>query len=199
MARGNNMEEQTFGRVQLSPLMRRVRTIFTVLGCVMVSLTGCFEREGQLANVDDASENGMAFVPGGTFWMGAQNDPLSLPREHPAHLVTVGPFWMDAHEVTNAQFDDFVQATGYVPVAEKPLDIEALMVGLPLGSTVEDLDPTPGSMVFSPPLHEVGLADAFAWWDWQQGADWRHPFGPESSLANLENHPVVHVCYWDAL
>ena len=193
------MEEQTFGRVQLSPLMRRVRTIFTVLGCVMVSLTGCFEREGQLANVDDASENGMAFVPGGTFWMGAQNDPLSLPREHPAHLVTVGPFWMDAHEVTNAQFDDFVQATGYVTVAEKPLDIEALMVGLPLGSTVEDLDPTPGSMVFSPPPHEVGLADAFAWWDWQQGADWRHPFGPESSLANLENHPVVHVCYWDAL
>ena len=106
------MENQALGRVQLSPLMRRRRTIVTVLGCAMVPLIGCLEHEAQGANGDGALENGMAYVPGGTFWMGAQNDPLSLPREHPAHPVSVGPFWMDSHEVTNAQFADFVQATG---------------------------------------------------------------------------------------
>jgi formylglycine-generating enzyme required for sulfatase activity len=107
----------------------------------------------------------------------------------PVHRVTVDGFWMDATPVTNALFSRFVEATGYKTVAERPPRPEEA----PEGARV------PGSVVFSPPAHEVPLDDPSRWWRFVPGADWRHPRGPGSTLEGLADHPVVHVAYDDAV
>lgn len=132
--------------------------------------------------------DGMVWIPGGTFVMGSA---AGLPDEAPPHEVTVAGFWMDKTEVTNEQFQKFVEATGYVTVAERkpnPNDFP--------GAPAEAL--VPGSVVFSPPPEDVGLENHFAWWKYVPGANWRHPEGPGSSIAGREKHPVVHVAWEDA-
>ena len=114
------------------------------------------------------------------------------PDERPVHERAVAPFWIDETPVTNADYTRFVDATGYVTVAERPLD-PALFPGVPA-----DELPAPGSMVFTPTGGPVDLRDWRQWWRWQEGASWRHPFGPDSSIADRLLHPVVHVAYEDA-
>lgn len=109
----------------------------------------------------------------------------------PIHTVTVNSFWMDEHEVTNAQFAAFVKATGYITVAERPLN-PADFPGVPADKLV------PGSAVFSPPSHAVSLTDPMQWWQYVAGANWRHPMGPAGSIEGKDNEPVVQVCYEDA-
>jgi formylglycine-generating enzyme required for sulfatase activity len=105
--------------------------------------------------------------------------------------VYVDGFWMDATDVTNAQFEKFVKATRYVTVAErKPLARD--FPGVPPEKLV------PGSIVFSPPQHPVSLDDYSLWWSYVPGSNWRHPQGPESSIAGKANYPVVQVAYEDA-
>lgn len=168
-----------------------------------VVLVGCGGAAGEPEmgpHRESEMKSDMVAIPGGTFWMGAGEDSLALPREFPAHPVTLSPFLMDVHEVTNRQFAAFVKATGYVTVAERPLDWEELSVQLPAGTPrPSSADLAPGSLVFSPPGNPVGLGDASHWWSWVQGADWRHPLGPESGLDGVEDHPVVHVCHADAV
>ncbi|WP_448223720.1 formylglycine-generating enzyme family protein [Gordonia iterans] len=113
------------------------------------------------------------------------------PDERPVHERTVAPFAIDRYEVTNAQFERFVDDTGYRTVAERELD----PADFP-GADVADL--VPGSMVFRPTIGPVDLRDWRAWWCWRPGADWRHPFGPYSSIDDRRQHPVVHVAYEDA-
>ena len=110
----------------------------------------------------------------------------------PIHRVYVDGFWMDATEVTNAQFAAFVKASGYVTVAErKPTAAE--FPGAPPENLVA------GSVVFSPPSHAVPLNDHFQWWTFVPGANWRHPRGPGSSIAGRDNDPVVQIAYEDAV
>jgi formylglycine-generating enzyme required for sulfatase activity len=143
--------------------------------------------------------SGMVWIPGGEFEMGSL-DPLSRRDESPIHRVRVDGFWMDATEVTNAQFRAFVEATGYVTVAERPDDWEELKKHLPPGTPrPSDEAFLPGSLVFTPPDHPVPLQDATQWWSWTPGADWRHPEGPGSDLAGRDDHPVVHIAYEDAM
>lgn len=141
---------------------------------------------------------GMAWIPGGSFAMGT-DDPNSFPNEGPAHQVTVHGYWMDVHPVTNAEFAKFVAATGYVTVAEKPVDWEELKKQVPPG-TPKPPDDTlrPGALVFTPPNHPVPLNNMAGWWTWIIGADWKHPEGPGSTLANRDNHPVVQIAWEDA-
>ena len=130
----------------------------------------------------------MVWIPGGTYLMGS-ND--FYPEERPAHRVTIDGFWMDDHPVTNAEFHRFVQATGYVTVAERPPD----PIDYP------HVDPTllvPGSLVFRRPPHRVHLQDFRAWWAFVPGACWKQPEGPNSTLADRDDHPVVHIAYEDA-
>jgi formylglycine-generating enzyme required for sulfatase activity len=131
----------------------------------------------------------MVWIPGGTFWMGA--DDGSMPDAGPVHEVTVDGFWMDRAEVTNREFAAFVQATGYVTVAERRPDPRDFP-GVPPEKLV------PGSLVFTPPVGEVSLENPLAWWRYVGGADWRHPEGPESTIQGKDNHPVVQVCWEDA-
>ena len=127
-------------------------------------------------------------LTGGVFRMGSQD---FYPDEGPVHGEHVGPFAIEQHPVTNAQFSEFVWDTGYVTVAERPLD-QTLFPDLP----AEELEP--GGLAFAATPGPVDLSNWRQWWRWSVGADWRHPFGPESSIGEKSDHPVVQVAYEDA-
>jgi formylglycine-generating enzyme len=138
----------------------------------------------------------MIWIAGGEFTMGT-NDVRSFPNERPAHRVHVEGFWIDEHNVTNAEFAKFVEATGYVTTAERKPDWEELKKELPPGTPKPDESVlVAGSLVFTPTSGPVPLNDLSAWWRWVPGASWRHPEGPGSTIAGRENHPVVQVS-WD--
>ena len=141
----------------------------------------------------------MMWIPGGEFLMGS-NHKLAQPNEQPAHKIRVAGFWMDQTHVTNAQFSEFVNATGYVSAAERQPDWEALRVQLPSGTPrPPDSALVPGAMVFVGTSKPVSLNDYSQWWSYVPGASWRHPQGPASSIEGKADHPVVQVSYEDAL
>jgi formylglycine-generating enzyme required for sulfatase activity len=130
----------------------------------------------------------MVFVPGGTFRMGSDKH---YREERPVHRVAVDSFWIDSVPVTNRQFQQFVEATGYTTCAERPPDPAVYPEALPHLLSA-------GSLVFVQPPGPVDLRDCLKWWEYRPGADWRHPYGPPSSIEGLEDHPVTHVTYEDA-
>ncbi len=150
-------------------------------------------------DIDSSLYEGMVWIPGSNYMMGADNDQ-ARPDEYPKHEVRVSGFWMDARETTNAEFREFIEATGYVTIAERPIDWEEMKKQLPPG-TPKPVDSLlqPSSLVFSPPDHPVPLDNAARWWRWVQGADWRHPRGPGSDIQGMDNYPVVHVAWEDAV
>jgi len=130
----------------------------------------------------------MAWIDGGAFRMGCDR---FYPEEAPVHTVAVDGFWIDVAPVTVGQFARFVEETGYVTVAERPLD----------PADFPGADPAllkPGSVVFQRAPHRVSLADYTRWWAYVPGASWRAPAGPGSDVAGREEHPVTHVAYEDA-
>jgi formylglycine-generating enzyme required for sulfatase activity len=133
---------------------------------------------------------GMAWVPDGEFWMGSDEPGFTDAR--PWHRVRLNGFWIDKTEVTNEQFARFVQATGYITVAERKPSVKDFPNAPP-----ENL--VAGSVVFSPPNHAVSLDNHYQWWSYAKGADWMHPEGPSSTIKGREKHPVVHIAYDDAL
>jgi formylglycine-generating enzyme len=145
-----------------------------------------------------SAPEGMVWIPGGDFSMGAQDPPdmnevgMQATRDsRPIHRVYVDGFFMDRTDVTNAQFASFVKATGYITVAERTPRAEDFP-----GAPPENL--VAGGVVFSPPDHAVLLNDHFQWWGYVKGANWHHPTGPKSSVKGRENYPVVQVAYEDA-
>ena len=130
----------------------------------------------------------MMWIPGGTFRMGSD---AHYPEESPARAVEVAGFWLGRTTVTNGDYARFVAQTGYVTVAERPLD-PADFPGAPAANLV------PGSMVFTPTSGPVDLRHLSQWWTWTTGASWRHPEGPSTDLAGRQDHPVVHVAHEDA-
>jgi formylglycine-generating enzyme required for sulfatase activity len=129
----------------------------------------------------------MVSIPGGGFRMGSD----FYPEEGPVHEEWVQPFEIDRHAVTNAEFAEFVAATGYVTTAEQPLD-PALFPGAELASL------EPGALVFTPTDGPVDLREWRQWWRWVPGACWRHPYGPDSTVDGREDHPVVQIAFADA-
>ncbi|WP_394561082.1 formylglycine-generating enzyme family protein [Aquipseudomonas alcaligenes] len=141
---------------------------------------------------------GMAWVPDGEFLMGSDHK-LAQPNERPAHKVRVRGFWMDRHHVTNAQFREFVEATGYVTTAERKPDWATIAAQLPVGTARPPEDAlVPGAMVFTGTPDTVDYAAIWRWWRYIPGANWRHPQGPSSGIADKDLHPVVQVSYEDA-
>ena len=134
-------------------------------------------------------EQRMVPIPGGEFLMGSDRH---YPEERPARMVRVDPFRIDARPVTNRMFMEFVTDTGYMTFAERPPD-----PALYPGARPQDL--VPGSLVFGMTDGPVDLRDFRNWWAWTPAADWKRPLGPGSSLDGLEDHPVVHVAYPDAV
>ena len=118
-------------------------------------------------------------------------DGCGMPDTRPVHLVSVAGFWMDRTPVTNDEFARFVRSTGYVTVAERPLD-PGHFPGVPPDKLV------PGSAVFTPPAAAVRLDQPLQWWRYVPGASWKHPEGIGSSVTERGDHPVVHVAWEDA-
>jgi len=130
----------------------------------------------------------MVWIPAATYRMGSSDH---YREEGPVHAVTVDGFWIDEAPVTNRRFAQFVAETGYVTVAERPLN-PTDFPGAPLENLV------PGSLVFTKTPGPVDLRHLSQWWTWTPGANWSHPQGTGSLLAGREDHPVVHIAYEDA-
>ena len=132
--------------------------------------------------------DGMVWIPGGRFWMGTGH----MEDTQPVHEVEVKGFWMDRTDVTNDEFARFVEATGYVTLAEQPLNQKDF-------PNLASDELAPGSVVFTPPAHPISLEDPLAWWQFVRGANWRHPEGSNSDLRGKEKYPVVHIAWTDAI
>ncbi|MGB5553193.1 MAG: formylglycine-generating enzyme family protein [Flavobacteriaceae bacterium] len=144
---------------------------------------------------------GMLWVPGAIFQQGAvAQDTMAMGHEKPAFKVAVDGFFMDATEVTNDQFQKFVDATGYITVAERQIDWEEMKKQLPEGTPKpHDSIMQPGSLTFKKAKNSVpNLYDFSQWWQWSIGASWKHPDGPGSNISGKEDYPVVHMAYEDA-
>ncbi|NES84136.1 MAG: formylglycine-generating enzyme family protein [Moorea sp. SIO2B7] len=142
-----------------------------------------------LAFADSPCPEGMVSIPGGTFTIGSDT---YYPSERSAVDVTVDSFCIDRHEVTNAEYQAFVQATGYVTVAERPLAKDQF-------PGLTEAQRQPGSLVFQPPAPGIQQVAYLSWWDWVVGANWQHPYGPESTIEGFDKYPVVHIAYEDAV
>ena len=166
----------------------------------MVALRWSPSPEQNVANAQDSPTNDyvgnvcrlptreMCFIRGSTFLMGSDNH---YQEEAPAHRVRVDSLWIDKYAVTNEQFESFVNETRYVTVAERPPNAEDYP-----GAKLEML--RPASVVFRKPNERVDLRNHYNWWSYVPGADWRHPEGPNSSIKDRSQHPVVHIAYDDA-
>ena len=139
------------------------------------------------SGVTHSCPKGMAWIEGGTFRIGSDDH---YQEERSAQDVTVKGFCIDKYEVTNAQFARFVQETGYVTVAERPLSAQ-------LFPNLSEAQRVPGSLVFMQPSGN-GPVRELSWWHWVTGANWRHPDGSNSSIEGKDNYPVVHIAYEDA-
>src|SRR6266576_1102998 len=151
------------------------------------------------ATAPDPAPARMVWIPGGEFSMGStvESESLcSLPgvtRDAlPVHRVYVDGFWMDATELTNEEFEKFVNATGYTTVAER-IPTKEEFPGAPPENLVA------GSTVFTPTKNKVALDNYYQWWRYQPGANWRHPEGPQSNIKGKEKYPVVQIAYDDAV
>lgn len=184
----------------VSGCWRLIRSIVTTANIMLaVFFLTAAPLSGVAAGVTE-SHDGMVWIPGGDFIMGSlDTDKLSNGVEKPAHSVKLSGFWMDATEVTNAEFAKFIEATGYVTQAEQDMDWEELKKQLPAGTpkpSEEQLKA--GSMVFTLPENAVPLNNIRGWWSWITDANWRHPEGPGSDIKDRADHPVVHVSWVDA-
>ncbi len=155
---------------------------------------------------DGLAPQGMVWVPGGTFEMGNPEPASNQLDEGPVHTVTVDGFWMDSTEVTNRQFQQFVDETGYVTVAEKQVDRDALkeQIGLDAVDSLPAEAFDPSSICFNSNFDPSTIDKSDPRWPysvWQvvKGADWKHPEGPETSIEGRLDYPVVHVSWDDAV
>ncbi|MHC2177457.1 formylglycine-generating enzyme required for sulfatase activity [Bradyrhizobium diazoefficiens] len=153
------------------------------MGAIMLQAEIDHDRQGE-ASTDD-----MIWIPGGMFRMGSDHH---YPEEAPSHHAAVDGFWIDRTPVTNRQFKAFVNATGHVTMAQIVPDPKDYP-----GARPEMI--YAGSLVFSPPSRVTDLDDWSQWWTFMKGATWRRPYGPKSNIKDLDDHPVVHVSYSDAL
>ena len=145
--------------------------------------------------------DGMVWVEGKSYTKGAkQNDDYAMMREKPSHEVYIDGFYIDITEVTNNQFQKFVNETGYLTIAERQIDWDEMKKSLPPGTPKpHDSILQPGSLIFNDQIKTVGnMQNYFQWWRWQKGANWKAPKGPGSSIVNKGSYPVVHIAYEDA-
>lgn len=174
-------------------IKRRSYWIYAFVAVVAVAtmwVMSASQNQQDFSNNGDAEQcleqsGGQVWIEGGSFMMG---DDDAYPEEGPAHLVRLDGYWIDTHEVTNGQFARFIDETGYLTVAERvpdPADFP--------GAPPEML--RPGSVTFTPPGEGARITQ---WWSYTPGANWRHPDGPDSSIAKKAHYPVVHIAFEDA-
>ena len=172
----------------------RVKLPLVLLFGVMLTVTLSAQSKKTHKNtILKSAHQNMEYIPAGSFEMGADNSQ-AFPDEYPKHIVKLSGFWMDRTEVTNAEFAAFVKATHYITTAEQNINWEVLQKQVPQGTPKpSDNELKPASLVFTTPKNDTEY-----WWTMVPGADWRHPFGPDSSIVGKENYPVVQISWDDA-
>ncbi|MCY4298737.1 MAG: formylglycine-generating enzyme family protein [Flavobacteriaceae bacterium] len=155
----------------------------------------CQERQKEFTIIE---KDNMIWIPSGSYTRGSVHS-MARADEKPIHEVTISGFWMNKTEVTNAQFKEFVDATGYITTAERAPDWEELKQSLP-ERTPKPHDSLfqPASLTFKPTQSPVDLNQFNQWWHWTPQASWRKPSGAGSSIEDKMNHPVVHISWYDA-
>lgn len=181
--------------------LHKPEVIAAIKSRVPASLAGdLIIEQPAVTEADTRRLTGMIWIPGGVAVMG--NDSGN-PDEQPPHPIAMDGFWMDTTEVTNAQFKEFVDATGYVTLPERKPELRSIEKGSPLAnvSILDELN-VPGSICSL----QLGGADdidpvkgAYSWWQYLPGANWMHPEGPDSNIDDRMDHPVVHVTWPDAV
>ena len=175
----------------------------------LVETLSCCEGAPSRFGISSSSfSDEMIWIEGGEFTMGGEVADFmrkwpygarSRSDERPLHQVKLDGFWISRTPVTNHDFKQFVDKTGYVTTAEKIPRLEDIMKGLPPGTPPPSAEMlVPASMVFTSPDKVVPLNNVLSWWRWQKGANWKQPEGPGSSIDNRMDHPVVQVSYYDA-
>ncbi len=170
----------------------QISTLSSLLGC-LCALSGCSDANSSppysingKAECSISAPLAPVFIKGGEFLQGEAKKQFRDEFQQFQNIV--GDFKIDAHEVTNAQFSEFVDATGYITVAEVA----------PSPSDYPEIPPDKlkaGSAVFATTNSEQFMS----WWNFVEGANWKHPAGPNSNLQGIEQHPVIHIAYQDAL
>tara|TARA_B110000285_G_C15022905_1_gene562567 strand:+ start:9 stop:1100 length:1092 start_codon:yes stop_codon:yes gene_type:complete len=180
--------------------------IFIFIFTVALFISSCKNKKTDVSNSKEAIAikipQGMIWVEGKTFLQGAKDsDKYAMPREKPAHKVTVDGFYIDITEVTNKQFKKFIDATKYITVAERKIDWEEMKTQLPANtSKPHDSILQPGSLIFNKNVNAVvNMNNYQQWWAWKIGANWKHPEGPDSTINGKDNFPVVHIALEDAV
>jgi len=179
--------------------IKTIKYSFLAILIVLISFS-CVKNETKVQNL--TPPEGMIWVPQKTFLQGAkEGDKYAMPREKPAHKVTVDGFFIDIAEVTNSQFKKFVEATNYLTVAERPIIWEEMKKQLPPGTPKpHDSILQPGSLIFNKNVKAiVGMENYYQWWTWKIGANWKQPQGPNSTIEGKDDFPVVHIAMQDAL
>lgn len=175
------------------------KNIFLLI--IYVLFIGCKD-VSNTQNLNISPPEGMIWVSGKSFTKGGKvGDNYAMERELPSHEVYVDGFFIDVTEVTNKQFEKFVQETGYITIAERKIEWEEIKKNLP-PNTPKPPDSVlqPGSLIFNKEIKKVdNMGNYFQWWKWKIGANWKQPLGPGSTIVNMDNFPVVHVAYEDAL
>lgn len=187
-----------------------------IIGILCIILINCKSNNENVAEPDAQGNNekieikkpsrvkapeGMVWIPGGEFTQGAvKGDKMAMGHEKPNHEVAVDGFFMDKTEVTNAEFMEFVEATGYVTVAERKIKWKEMKKQLSPGTPKpHDSILQPGSLIFKKTKSSVpNLYDYSQWWKWKIGANWKHPQGPDIDITGKEDYPVVHIAFEDA-
>ncbi len=178
-------------------IIRQLSIYFVLLAAGF--LTACSPKSEPAPPEAVEAPKGMVYVPNGSYQMGGKSEQAQAD-EFPRREIQVDGFFMDATEVTNSQFMEFVKATNYVTVAEREIDWEEMKKELPAGTPKPpDSVLMPGSLVFAPTEGPVDLNDYSQWWEWKIGANWKHPQGPDSGIEDRMEHPVVHIAWEDAL
>jgi formylglycine-generating enzyme required for sulfatase activity len=180
------------------------KIFFSVVICIIIfAICLVFSCKSEMKSTSQVeAPEGMVWIEGKTFIQGAKDDDrFAMQRESPAHKVNVDGFFIDVTEVTNKQFKKFVEETGYITVAERPITWEDLKKDVPAGTPKpHDSVLQPGSLIFNKNVNAVvNMQNYGQWWTWKIGANWKHPQGPESSIEGQDNYPVVHIAYEDAI
>jgi formylglycine-generating enzyme required for sulfatase activity len=179
---------------------------FFFIFLVSLAITSCKKEKVESTKTEESSQiktpEGMVWVEGKTFLQGAKDtDKYAMPREKPAHMVTVDGFYIDITEITNKQYQKFVDATKYITVAERKINWDEMKAQLPANTPKpHDSILQPGSLIFNKNVNAVVNMDNYGqWWTWKIGANWKHPEGPDSTIDGKENNPVVHIALEDAI
>tara|TARA_B100000795_G_scaffold266296_1_gene249259 strand:+ start:3142 stop:4224 length:1083 start_codon:yes stop_codon:yes gene_type:complete len=170
---------------------------------IFLTISSCKKEKAESKEISETKiPKGMIWVEGKTFLQGAkEGDKFAMPREKPAHKVTVDGFYIDITEVTNKQFKKFVDATKYSTVAERKIDWEEIKTQLPANTTKpHDSILQPGSLIFNRSVNAVAnMNNHQQWWTWKIGANWKHPEGPYSTIEGKDYFPVVHIALEDVV